>query len=447
MVSAHALQEGGANVFAFDDNPQRVAQAKSENIKTCDLRNCDFSRFDQFVLSPGVPLTHPKPHWSVALAKAAGVEIIGDIELFCRQRKLIAPKSTLIAITGTNGKSTTTALISHVLKNAGRKVEMGGNIGRAVLEFDLLGDDIIYVVEVSSYQIDLSPGLDAQIGILLNISPDHLDRHGSMENYVAVKHALVQQANSAIISIDDEFSVQIAGQLEISSQLITQISVKQQLACGIYIKGRELYFAHMVDNERKVERVADLTNIGSLRGIHNAQNACVAWKACVDCGLSNGEIQAGFDSFPGLVDRMEELGSIGPVLIVNDSKGTNADASDMALGSFERIYWICGGLAKDGGIESLKGHFPKIAKAYLIGEAAPNFAATLGGDVEYEISQTLDKALKHAMADAKSDKHQQPVILMSPACASFDQFSSYVARGEYFRQLVHQADGFISRNN
>jgi UDP-N-acetylmuramoylalanine--D-glutamate ligase len=438
MVTAQALIAGGARVSAYDDNRDSVLKAEAAGINTRNLRDCDFRDFDLLVLAPGVPLTHPNPHWSVELAKSADVEIIGDIELFCRQRRQMAKKNNLIAITGTNGKSTTTALISHVLGNAGHKVEMGGNIGRAVLDFDDIDDGVSYVVEVSSYQIDLSPGLNADIGILLNVSPDHLDRHGTMANYAAIKESLVAKSKAAIIGVDDEFSLAIADRLQSSGSFVTKVSVHDKLESGIYADGRELYLADR-DGSRKI---ADLSNIGSLRGYHNAQNACVAWLACSKCGLSEEEIQSGFSNFPGLIDRMEELGSVGNVLIVNDSKGTNADATDMALGSFNRIYWIAGGLAKEGGIEPLKRHFAKIAKAYLIGESASNFAGTLGENVEFEISGTLDKALVHALEDAKGDESPEPVILMSPACASFDQFSSYAERGRYFRQLVEQIEGF-----
>ena len=443
IVTAHALRIGGAHVTAFDDNPDSVSKAQEEGINTCNLRDCDFSQFDKLVLAPGVPLTHPKPHWSVELAKSAGVEIIGDIELFCHQRHCQAPNSTLIAITGTNGKSTTTALVAHVLESAGCKVEMGGNIGRAVLDFDGLENDKIYVVEVSSFQIDLSPSLDADVGILLNLSPDHLDRHGTMENYAAIKERLVLQAHCAIVSIDDAMSRSVATRLIEAGVKTTTISVLGQIEADVFARDKKLFDG----GANSSEAIIDLTDIGSLRGIHNAQNACVAWKTCSRCGLTNGEIQAGFKSFPGLVDRMEELGSIGNVLIVNDSKGTNADATDMAMGSFDHIYWIAGGLAKKGGIESLRQHFPKVAKAYLIGEAAPLFAGTLGEDVEFEISGTLDKALAHSVTDALNDDRPGPVILMSPACSSFDQFPSYVVRGEKFRELVGQLDGFTPRRN
>ena len=441
QVTARALMAGGAKVSAFDDNPDTVAMAKKEGISIADLRQCDFREFEALVLAPGVPLTHPKPHWSVELAKAAGIPVIGDIELFCRERQKIAPNSELIAITGTNGKSTTTALISHVLKSVGRKVEMGGNIGRAVLDFDTLDNDTVFIVEVSSYQIDLAPGLNASIGILLNLSPDHLDRHGDMDNYAAIKERLVAKSIRAVIGVDDDYCRKIASRLSQTDILVTPVSVRDELENGIFATGQKLF--EVKDGVKSI--IADLTGIGSLRGFHNAQNACVAWKTCREVGLSSQEIQAGFESFPGLIDRMEELGRVGDVLIINDSKGTNADATDMALGSFEHIYWIAGGLAKDGGIEPLRQHFSKVEKAYLIGEAAPIFAGTLGEDVDYEISGTLDKALSHAIDDARNGTVKNPVILMSPACASFDQFPSYAVRGEVFRELVEQIDGFISR--
>ena len=442
LVTAHALIAGGAQVCAYDDNPETVERAIAAGIPCKNLREVEFNVFDNLVLAPGVPLTHPQPHWSVELAQAAGVPIVGDIELFCHERRAIAPGSLLIAITGTNGKSTTTALISHILQHAGREVEMGGNIGRAVLDFDALNDTIVYVVEVSSYQIDLAPGIDADIAVLLNLSPDHLDRHGTMENYSQIKSSMVENARTAIIGVDDKWTKAILEHLSVHPATVSAVSVHCELDAGVFANGREIYHA----TKGIKTKVADLSDIGSLRGFHNAQNACIAWKACADAGLGNDEIQNGFDSFPGLVDRMEELGRVGDVLIVNDSKGTNAGASDMALGSFEYIYWIAGGLAKEGGIESLRYHFPKIAKAYLIGEAAANFSATLGDEVEYEISGTLDKAFAHALADAKRDNSGKAVILMSPACASFDQFPNYMVRGEKFREMVGQTDGFKARD-
>lgn len=437
LATAHALVAGEAEVLAWDDNPQSVEKAQVEGIATVDLRGIDWSRLAAFVLSPGVPLTHPKPHWSVELARAAGVEIIGDVELFVRERNAHAPDAPFIAITGTNGKSTTTALISHILKSAGRDTQMGGNIGRAVMTLDPPLPSRHYVVECSSYQIDLAPSLNPSAGILLNLTPDHLDRHGTMQHYAEIKERLVAGSDTAIIGVDDSFCVQIAERLERAGAKVVRISRRLPLSDGYFAEGSDLIEA--VDGRRT--RIASLDGIGSLRGQHNAQNALAALAACLSAGLTAEEIQDGFRSFPGLAHRMEQVGRKGHVLFVNDSKATNAEAAAPALSSFEHIYWIAGGLPKEGGIGSLRGLFPRIAKAYLIGEAAPAFSATLGEAVPYEISGTLAAAVEHAAADAAASGAGETVVLLSPACASFDQFRNFELRGEAFRQAVYAIDG------
>lgn len=437
IATAEALIAGGAKVIAWDDNPASVEAAKEKGIETADLHTVDWQGFDSFILSPGVPLTHPKPHWTVELAHAAGVEIIGDVELFARQRAQLAPQSPFIAITGTNGKSTTTALIAHVLKASGRNAQMGGNIGRAVLTLDQPAPDAFHVVECSSYQIDLAPSLNPSAGILLNITPDHLDRHGTIEHYASVKERLVAGSNTAIIGQDDDYCVAIADRLEATGGTVTRISKDQSLDSGLYAEGSALWQSS--GGQRR--KVADLAAIGSLRGAHNAQNALAAFAALRATGLTDAEIQAGFRSFPGLAHRMEQVGHMGKVLFVNDSKATNAEASAPALSSFARIYWIAGGLPKDGGIEALAPFFPRIAKAYLIGEAAPQFAATIGNRAPFEISGTMANAVAHAVNDSMSDGSDEPVVLLSPACASFDQFKNFEKRGDAFRDLVLQIPG------
>ncbi|EXL09773.1 UDP-N-acetylmuramoyl-L-alanine--D-glutamate ligase [Aquamicrobium defluvii] len=437
LATAHALVAGGAGVLAWDDNPQSVEKAKAEGIATGDLRGADWPRFAAFVLSPGVPLTHPKPHWSVELARAAGVEVIGDVELFVRERNARAPEAPFIAITGTNGKSTTTALIAHILQAAGRDTQMGGNIGRAVMTLDPPASQRHYVVECSSYQIDLAPSINPTAGVLLNLTPDHLDRHGTMQHYAGIKERLVAGSDTAIIGVDDSFCVQIAERLERAGRKVVRISRRLPLKDGYFAEGSDLFRA--VDGRRT--RIASLEGIGSLRGQHNAQNALAALAACLGVGLTAGEIQAGFGTFPGLAHRMEQVGRKGHVLFVNDSKATNADAAAPALSSFERIYWIAGGLPKEGGIEPLRGLFPRIARAYLIGEGAPAFSVTLGEAVPYEISGTLAAAVEHAAADAARDGGGEAVVLLSPACASFDQFRNFEVRGEAFRQAVYAIDG------
>ncbi|MET3789931.1 UDP-N-acetylmuramoyl-L-alanine--D-glutamate ligase [Aquamicrobium terrae] len=437
LATAHALVEGGAEVLAWDDNPQSVEKAGAEGIATGDLREADWSRFAAFVLSPGVPLTHPKPHWTVELARAAGVEVIGDVELFVRERNARAPGAPFIAITGTNGKSTTTALIAHILQATGRDTQMGGNIGRAVMTLDPPAPQRHYVVECSSYQIDLAPSINPTAGVLLNLTPDHLDRHGTMQHYAEIKERLVAGSDTAIIGVDDSWCAQIAERLERAGRKVVRISKRLPLKDGYFAEGTDLLEA--VDGRHT--RVASLDGIGSLRGQHNAQNALAALAACRSVGLTVEEIQAGLESFPGLAHRMEQVGRKGHVLFVNDSKATNADAAAPALSSFERIYWIAGGLPKEGGIEPLRGLFPHIAKAYLIGEAAPAFSVTLGEAVPYEISGTLAAAVEHAAADAGREGGSEGVVLLSPACASFDQFRNFEVRGEAFRQAVHAIDG------
>ncbi|WP_274628341.1 UDP-N-acetylmuramoyl-L-alanine--D-glutamate ligase [Arvimicrobium flavum] len=437
IATARALLEGGANVVAWDDNPESVARAEAEGIPAANLRQEDWSAFTSLVLSPGVPLTHPKPHWSVELARAAGVEVIGDVELFVRERNAVAPDAPFIAITGTNGKSTTTALTAHILNSAGRDTQMGGNIGRAVMTLDPLRSDRFYVVECSSYQVDLTPSINPTAGILLNLTPDHLDRHGTMQHYATIKERLVAGSETAIVGVDDAYCAQIADRLERAGKTVVRLSKRLPLTDGFFADGTNL----MEASNGRYERIAFLEGIGSLRGQHNAQNALAAVAACLKVGLELGEIQSGLESFPGLAHRMEQVGRKDRVLFVNDSKATNADASAPALSSFPRIYWIVGGLPKEGGIEPLRGFFPRIAKAYLIGEAAPAFSATLGEAVPYEISGTLDAAVANAARDAAEDAEGEPVVLLSPACASFDQFKNFEVRGDAFRAAVAAIDG------
>ena len=432
IATALALKAGGAKVTAWDDNPESVTKAGAQGIETRNLRECDWRSFDSFVLSPGVPLTHPKPHWTVDLAHAAKVEIIGDIELFVRERRRAAPNAPFIAITGTNGKSTTTALLAHVLKSAGRDTQMGGNIGTAVMTLDPPSPDKFYVVECSSYQIDLAPSLNPTAGILLNLTPDHLDRHGDMAHYADVKTQLVAGSDAAIIGVDDAHCESIANALEKAGKKVIRISKDGVLTDGYFADGSKLIEA----KAGKQRVVADLAGIGSLRGKHNAQNALAAFAAARAAGLGYEEIKAGFKSFAGLAHRMEQVGKKGNVLFVNDSKATNAEAAAPALSSFPRIYWIAGGLAKEGGIDALKEYFPRLAKAYFIGEAASQFAAVLGEAAPYEISGTLAAAVEHAARDAANDNAGEPVVLLSPACASFDQFQNFEKRGDAFRQAV-----------
>ena len=444
LVSAGALLAGGADVIAFDDDTASIAKASAGGIPTADLRQADWSKIAALVLAPGVPLTHPTPHWVVQLARKANVEVIGDVELFCRERRHHVPGAPFVAITGTNGKSTTTALIAHLTASAGMDAQLGGNIGTAILSLAPPRPGRVHVIECSSYQINLAPSLDPSVGILINLSEDHLDRHGTMENYAAVKERLlsgVPDDGTAIIGVDDEWCEKIAACLAQAGKRVVQISVRRKLKDGLYVESGRILRAHGGQSSL----IAELSGIGSLRGLHNAQNAACAAAAALALGLEPAAIQAGLRSFPGLAHRMEEVGRRGTVLFVNDSKATNADSAAQALACFHDIFWIAGGRPKTGGIESLRSFFPRIRKAYLIGEAADQFAATLADMVSHETSGTLDKALAAAARDAATSSAREPVVLLSPACASFDQYRNFEVRGDAFRALVQALPGLLKK--
>jgi UDP-N-acetylmuramoylalanine--D-glutamate ligase len=439
LASCHALKAGGAEVIAGDDGADRLAEAAKAGFVTADLRNESWSRFAALVLTPGAPLTHPAPHWTVFLAREAGAEVIGDIELFCRERQRHAPDAPFVAITGTNGKSTTTALIAHLTRVAGYDTQMGGNIGTAILSLEPPRKGRVHVIEMSSYQIDLTASLDPTVGILLNISEDHIDRHGTLAHYAEVKERLVagvQTQGTAIIGVDDGWSRAAADRIEQGGKRVVRVSVRNPLPDGIYVDHETIW--HASGGARS--EVARIGGIGSLRGLHNAQNAACAAACAIALGISGEVLQKALRSFPGLAHRMEQVGRRGNVLFVNDSKGTNADAAARALSSFSDIFWIAGGKPKLGGITGLAEYFPRIRKAYLIGEAAQEFAATLGS-VPHEISQTLEVAVEHASRDAEASGLADPVVLLSPACASFDQYRNFEIRGTRFRDLVTALPG------
>jgi len=438
LLSARALKAGGATVIAFDDNEKSVAEAQAAGIATQDLHGLDWPTIAALVLAPGVPLTHPKPHWSAELANKAGVEIIGDIELFCRERGKFGSHCPLVAITGTNGKSTTTALIAHLLESVGRDVELGGNIGVPVLALAPFSAGRHYVLEVSSYQIDLAPSLKPTVGVLLNVTEDHLDRHGTMQNYAAIKERLVAQVQeTAVIGVDDDWTRAAAERVAKAGKTVARISVLGPLRDGFYAEGSRIMRAA----RGKAETAAELAGIGSLRGLHNAQNAAAAIAACLALGVGLTAIQSGLASFPGLAHRMQPIARKGNVLFVNDSKATNADSAAKALASFHDIFWIAGGRPKTGGIVSLAEFFPRIRKAYLIGEAAADFARTLDGKVAHERDGTLARAVEAAARDAAASGIEEPVVLLSPACASFDQYPNFEVRGKAFTDLVRAIAG------
>ena len=440
LLSAGALIKGGADVVVYDDNEKMRGDASAAGLSVQNLHEIDWSDIAALVLAPGVPLTHPTPHWTVQLAQRAEVEVIGDIELFCRERAKSGAHCPLIAITGTNGKSTTTALTAHLVEAAGRDAQMGGNIGVPVLALQPFADNRVYVLEVSSYQIDLAPSLRATVGVLLNVSEDHLDRHGTMENYAALKVLLpasVEQGGTAVIDVDDRWTRSGADRIERAGRKVVRVSVEAPLRDGYYADGTHI----LRSTGGKAHAVAELAGIGSLRGKHNAQNAACAIASCVAIGIDLPSIQKGLVTFPGLAHRMQQVGRKGAILYVNDSKATNADSAAKALGSFHDIYWIAGGKPKTGGIESLTEFFPRIRKAYLIGEAAAEFARTLDGKVDYEIVEVMSAAVDAATRDADVAALKEPVVLLSPACASFDQYPNFEVRGKAFTDLVRAVPG------
>lgn len=436
LATLRSLEAGGATVLAWDDSAAKRTEAEAAGFTLSDCDKWDWSQIAALVLSPGVPFTHPEPHRTVKAAQAANVEVIGDVELFQRALSASGSGARMVAITGTNGKSTTTALIGHMVRRCGGHAEVGGNIGKPVLELEEPKPSTVYVIEVSSYQIDLAPSLAPQVGILLNITPDHIDRHGTLEGYAAVKARLFDKQvakDTAIIGIDDIHSTDIC--TSVCARRIARIvpiSVGKALGRGVYTIDGVLYDS----TGTQAQKIGELHDLKTLAGAHNWQNATAAYAAGRALGYAREKILASFESFPGLAHRMEIVAERNGVRFVNDSKATNADAASKALATYDNIYWIIGGKSKEGGITSLEGFFPRIRKAYLIGAASDEFAATLEGKVAYERCETLARATDAATRDAELAGGAMRVVLLSPACASFDQFTSFEDRGDQFRKQV-----------
>lgn len=404
IATVNALLAGGASVTAWDSDPVRRAAVSGATL--ADPLEIDLAGFDGVIVSPGVPLnSHP----IAAKAAAAGVPVLGDIELFAQARADLPPHR-VVGITGTNGKSTTTALIHHILQTVGVPTLMGGNIGLPILEQQPLAAGGVYVLELSSYQIDLATTLDCDVAVLLNITPDHLDRYDGFDAYAASKarlFAMQSARHAAIIGIGDTPSAMIARQVA------------------------------------QVGRSADLTKIApgvcmdqsrwpSLQGPHNAQNALAAIAACEALGVSNAAIDAGLASFAGLPHRMQRVAEVNGVAFIDDSKATNPESVAPALAAFPRIHWILGGKPKGDDLDACRPGFGHVVRAYTIGEAGPRFAEVLAPDMPVEEAGTLDAAVRTAAARAKPGE----VVLLSPACASFDQFSDYAERGRAFARAV-----------
>ena len=438
LGAVKSLTAGGAEVIAWDDNSAARDAGGIEGAEIMPWREWPWEKIAALILSPGVPLTHPKPHEVVVHANRAGVAVIGDVELFAREIRPDAAKpgrAPVIAITGTNGKSTTTALIGHILSSNGFDAQIGGNIGKSVLELGSPSARIIYVLEMSSFQIDLTPGLKPDVAILSNLTPDHLDRHGSMENYAAIKQRLLNQVpkdGQAILGVDDQYGAAIFTQLQGAGASAIAVSVGKVLGRGVFVVDGVLYDAQ----NGRAEKVMALEEAAHLQGAHNWQNAALAFAATKPFVKDSRAVATAIASFPGLAHRMEDVGHIGKTVFINDSKATNADATAKALAVYPDIFWIAGGKPKTGGIDSLESWFPRIRRAYLIGEAAHGFARTLDSKVAYEMSGTLEAAVISAARDAAASDAARPVVLLSPACASYDQFKDFEQRGDAFRAAV-----------
>jgi UDP-N-acetylmuramoylalanine--D-glutamate ligase len=437
ITAALSLAKGGADVWAWDDNEAKRDAAVEQGVSVKDLNTADWSAFNALVLSPGVPDKLPTAHWTAVKANNADVPIICDIEIFAREvaARPESQRPKIIAITGTNGKSTTTALIEHVLRACGKDAEMGGNIGRGVLDLDKMHAGKYYVIELSSYQLERTQSLRANAAVFLNLSPDHLERHGDMAGYEAAKMRIFDNqssADTAVIGVDNPETKRLFSELKAKNgRRIIPISAKKSLGRGVSAMSGKLY----CNLSGKCHEISDLTQALALEGKHNYQNAAAAYAAVQSLGIEPKAIGEAILSFPGLAHRMESIGSAGPVRFVNDSKATNADAAMQALKSYDNIFWVAGGVAKAGGIESLAKHFPNITKAYLIGEAAPEFHKTLTKqNVEHKVSGTLEKAILCATRDAMQSGTANPIVLLSPACASFDQFKNFETRGDAFRE-------------
>jgi UDP-N-acetylmuramoylalanine--D-glutamate ligase len=427
-----SLVVGGARVWAWDDNAERRKEACGLGVSIVDLNLCNWDRVASLVLSPGIPLRHPRPHRLVKRARQAGVEIIGDMDLLAGNQ----PERRIVGITGTNGKSTTSALIAHILGHAGIGTQLGGNIGLPVL--DLLPKPVkdIYVLELSSFQLDLTECLKCTVAVILNLSPDHLDRHGGMAGYLRAKRRILRNQEAgdwAVVGIDDAYGRKIKKDLDKAhDRRVVPISGHSEAKGGVYVSEGRL----IDDLDGQARDVGGVDGFVHLKGGHNAQNIAAAYAAARAMGAVPESILQGMENFPGLAHRLELVDSIDGIAFVNDSKATNPDAAAKALSAFDNLYWIAGGQPKQDDLEAVLPYLGHVRRAYLIGEAAPRFNELLGGKVETVVSETLDQAFYAATDDARREGVERATVLLAPACASFDQFPNFEARGDAFKALV-----------
>ena len=429
LPTVRALMASGAHVLAWDDGAESRNKAAAEGVPIVDLLSADWDGIDTLVLSPGIPHTFPKPHPIAERARKADAAIVCDVDLLGRAE----PDAVYVGITGTNGKSTTTALIAHILKSAGKKLEVGGNLGPPVLDFAPLGKDGIYVLEMSSYQLERTFSIGFDVAVLLNVSPNHIDRHGDLAGYVAAKARIFaggRKQQTAVVGVDDEECRRIADSLE---KRMRVVRITRE-APGPGMVGAE--GTALVDRSEGAARVVlDLKEAQDLPGRHNAQNAAAAYAATRALGVAPGAIAAAMKSYRSLPHRLERVATIDGVTYVNDSKATSPEATVWALTSYDRVVWIAGGLSKDVGYDALIPSLPRIAHAFLVGKAAGEIAAFLAQHkIPHTTSVTIERAVPAAHAKAKADKIK--VVLLSPACASFDQYRSFEKRGDDFRAQV-----------
>ncbi|MEB3702902.1 UDP-N-acetylmuramoylalanine--D-glutamate ligase [Candidatus Bealeia paramacronuclearis] len=431
---AQSLQKAGACVLAWDDVENARESALESGIPICDPEALDWSKIHALILSPGIPHLYPAPHPLVAIARGHGIAPISDIELLFQS----GTGAFFVGITGTNGKSTTTALIHHILNSASRQAEIGGNFGIPVLDLKPLGSQGTYVLEMSSYQLEISPSQHFGVSVFLNLAPDHLDRHGGIRGYLEAKKKIYENSTPEdvlVLGVDDPYTDELYCDLLKEGRVkVIPVSVHKSLSSGVYVED-----GFLIDNcEGLKKSIVNLKDLKTLKGVHNWQNAACAYAALKSQGLLVGEIISGLQSFPGLAHRQERIAEVNGVIFVNDSKATNAEATSKALDCYQdlAIYWLLGGRAKEGGIESLASYFPQIEHAFLFGESSSSFALTLEGRVSFTQCGDLSTAFEKASRQAKEDKKKASVVLLSPACASFDQFRDFEARGEAFRTLV-----------
>ncbi len=437
LSAARALRAGGATVAAWDDSPVTRTKALEDGVPLVDLSAFDWSGCSLLILSPGIPHTYPKPNPIVASAIAADVDVVCDIELLLRAQ----PSSNYIGITGTNGKSTTTALMGHIINRAGKRVEIGGNFGIPALDLQALDESAFYVLEMSSYQLELIRPVPFDVAILLNISADHLERHGGMEGYVAAKTTIFDDqttTQTAVIGVDDTHCQDIYQDLKrAGNQTVVPISTERRVEGGVYVLD-----GLMIDDvDGGKTGVCDLTTMAGLPGRHNWQNAAAAYATARAIGIILDDIIDGLRSYPGLVHRQEPVEVVDGVAFVNDSKATNAEAATRALACYENVYWIAGGRSKEGGLDGVDAYLKDVRHAYLVGESAEGFARYLEGKVELTVSGEIGDAVTRAYEMAKEQGAGKPIVLLSPACASFDQFVSFEARGDAFKAFVKSLPG------